>query len=232
MTDLSSSSIIAIILARGGSKGVPRKNLRLFAGIPLIVHSIIDARESELVERVYVSTEDAEIADISRQYGAEIIDRPLELADDKAASAPALIHAVAEIEKNRVFPRLIVFLQCTCPLRTGQDIDRAIQHLQNTAADSLLSVSPAHTFLWEESDRYARSINYDYRQRPRRQDFRSQFRENGSIYIFQPRVLHQFGNWLGGKITLFKMGENVWDIDSLLDFKIAETIRQHNHHEN
>lgn len=214
----------AFILARGGSKGIPRKNLRLLAAKPLIAHSILDAIESELVNQIYVSTEDAEIARVSRQYGAEIIQRPQELASDTAPSAPALVHALTAIEKRGVFPELIVFLQCTAPIRTGKDIDKAIRQLQNNQADSLLSVSPSHKFLWEQGNDSARSINYDYRDRPRRQDMKPQFVENGSIYICKPWVLKQSGNWLGGKIDLFVMSENCVDIDSVLDFEIAELI--------
>ena len=216
--------VIAVILARGGSKGIPRKNLRLLAGKPLIVHTILDAREAELVDCIYVSTEDPEIAGVSKEYGAEIIQRPLELATDTAASAPALAHALTEIERGGMCPDLIVFLQCTAPIRTGKDIDMAIRQLQNTDADSLLSVSPSHKFLWEKSEGYASSINYDYRYRPRRQDMKTQFVENGSIYVCKPWVVKQEENWLGGKIDLFVMSENCVDIDSLLDFEIAELI--------
>lgn len=215
----------ALILARGGSKGVLRKNIRSLDSKPLIAHSILDAKESRLIEYVYVSTDDSEIAEVARQYGAEIIQRPIELADDTASSESALIHALSEIEQKTAPPDLIVFLQCTSPIRTGNDIDRAIAKLQTENADSLLSVSPSHRFLWEEVDGVARSINYDYHHRPRRQDMKPQYLENGSIYIFKPWVLKEFGNRLGGKISLFPMSEAAsWEIDSSLDFKIAEIL--------
>ena len=216
---------IAIIPARGGSKGVPRKNVRPLAGKPLIAHSILDAKESKFTDKVYVSTDNLEIAEVSRQYGAEIIHRPEELAGDTASSESALIHALSEIEKTGISPDLIVFLQCTSPIRTGTDIDNAIAKLRAENADSLLSVSPSHRFLWEEVDGVAKSINYDYRDRPRRQDMQPQYVENGSIYIFKPWVLKKFGNRLGGKISLFIMSEAAsWEIDSALDFEIAESL--------
>jgi N-acylneuraminate cytidylyltransferase len=216
---------VAIIPARGGSKGVPRKNIRHLANHPLIAHSILDAKEASLVDRVYVSTDDPEIAAIAKSYQAEIVNRPPELAGDTASSESALIHAISEIEKTGIVPELIVFLQCTSPIRTGTDIDSAIAKLQAENADSLLSVSPSHRFLWKEVKGAAESINYDYRFRPRRQDMEPQYVENGSIYIFKPWVLKEFGNRLGGKIALFAMSEAAsWEIDSILDFEIAEFL--------
>lgn len=213
-----------IVPARGGSKGIPRKNVRMLAGKPLIAHSILDATEARLIDKVYVSTDAPEIAEVSRTYGAKVIDRPKEFASDTASSESALIHALSEIEKLES-PDLIVFLQCTSPIRTGADIDRAIAQLQAENADSLLSVSPSHRFLWEEVDGIAKSINYDYRHRQRRQDMKPQYVENGSIYIFKPWVLKDLGNRLGGKISMFLMSEAAnWEIDSILDFEIAEFL--------
>ena len=215
---------VAIIPARGGSQGVPRKNVRLLVDKPLIAHSILDAKEAQLVNRVYVSTDDPEISEVSNQYGAQVIYRPAELADARATSESALIHALLEIEKTDI-PELIAFLQCTSPIRTGVDIDRAITKLQEEYADSLLSVSPSHRFLWEEVDGVAKSINYDYRARQRRQELKPQYVENGSIYLFKPWILKRLGNRLGGKISLFLMSEAaVCEIDSLLDFESAEFL--------
>ena len=218
-------SVVAIIPARGGSKGVPGKNLKLLAGEPLIALSILDAQEAQLVNKVYVSTDDPEIAEVSRNYGAEVIVRPAKLANDTASSESALIHALLEIEKAGIFPEIVVFLQCTSPIRTGVDIDQAIAQFKSEKADSLLSVSPDHRFLWEEVDGIAKSINYDYRHRQRRQDMKPQYIENGSIYIFKPCVLKELENRLGGKISLFLMSEAAgWEIDSILDFEIAESL--------
>jgi N-acylneuraminate cytidylyltransferase len=215
----------AIVPARGGSKGIPRKNVRMLAGKPLIAHSILDAREARLIDKVYVSTDDLEIAEVSRKYGAEVIDRPKKFASDTASSESALIHALSEIEKLDTSPDWLVFLQCTSPIRAGADIDRAIAQLQDENADSLLSVSPSHRFLWEEVDGVAKSINYDYRHRQRRQDMKPQYVENGSIYIFKPWVLKDLENRLGGKVSMFLMSEAAgWEIDSILDFEIAEFL--------
>ena len=218
-------SIITIIPARGGSKGLPGKNIRNLTGKPLIAHSIIHAKEAKSIDKIYVSTDDRKIAEISKDYGAEIIHRPDELAGETASSESALIHAVEQIESIGVAIDLVIFLQCTSPIRTGIDIDNAIKKVKTESADSLLSVSPSHRFLWQEVDGIAQSINYDYRHRLRRQDMQPQYVENGSIYIFKPWVLKELNNRLGGKIALFPMSEAAsWEIDSLFDFEIAESI--------
>jgi CMP-N,N'-diacetyllegionaminic acid synthase len=218
-------TITAIIPARGGSKGVPRKNVRLIGDKPLIAHSILQAKEAKLINNVYVSTNDFEIAQTARNYGAKIIHRPDELSGDTASSESALIHALVEIEKTGIYPELIVFLQCTSPIRKGTDIDDAIEKLQAENADSLLSVSPSHRFLWEEVNGVAKPINYDYHHRLRRQDMKPQFMENGSIYVFKPWVLKELGNRLGGKISMFPMSEAAaWEIDSLTDLEIVEFL--------
>ncbi len=216
---------IAIIPARGGSKGVPRKNIRLLVGKPLIAHSIEDAQESTLVDQVYVSTDDQEIATISAEYGAKIIHRPAELANDTASSESALIHGLQALEAQNINPDLLVFLQCTSPIRTGAEIDQAIAKLKNEQADSLLSVSPSHRFLWEEVNGVVQSINYDYSHRPRRQDMNPQYVENGSIYVFKPWVLKENQNRLGGKISLYIMSEMAAvEIDSLEDFQMIDFL--------
>ncbi|WP_346293377.1 acylneuraminate cytidylyltransferase family protein [Sphaerothrix gracilis] len=222
--------VIAIIPARGGSKGVPRKNVRLLADKPLIAHSILHCHDAQLISQVYVSTDDDEIAQISQSYGAAVIHRPAALASDEATSESALIHALTEIESIGFSPSLIVFLQCTSPIRSGQDIDGAITKLRQTGADSLLSVSPSHRFLWQRVDGKAIPINYDCQQRQRRQEMNPQYVENGSIYVFKPWVLKERGNRLGGRIELFEMDElSAWEIDSLAEFEVIETLLKRHH---
>lgn len=219
--------IIGVIPARGGSKGVPGKNLQILVGKPLLVHSIEDALESCLVDAVMVSTDDERIAAVAREHGAGVIDRPADLASDNASSEAALLHALERIERQGMPTELIVFLQCTSPFRTGADIDAAIDRLRREQADSLLSVSPSHRFLWREANGQAEPINYDYRHRPRRQEMSPQFVENGSIYVFKPWVLREAGNRLGGKIVLFPMSETAMlEIDSPLDFAIAAALME------
>lgn len=218
--------VVAVIPARGGSKGIPRKNVQPLAGKPLIVHSIEQARRSRCVTETVVSTDDDEIVAVSEAAGAVVVWRPAEISGDYASSESALIHAIKTLfAQEERLPDLVVFLQCTSPLRRAGDIDGAVRTLLEQGADSLLSVSPSHRFLWAETADGARSLNYDFCNRPRRQDMQPQYVENGSIYVFRPEALLNTGNRLSGKIALYKMDEEAAvDIDSLFDMKLAEMM--------
>lgn len=217
--------VVVIIPARGGSKGIPKKNLRVLGNKPLIAHTILQAQQSKLVSDVYVSSDCDEILSISEDYNARGIQRPLDISDDIATSESALAHALAWLKRDRCMPDYLVFLQCTSPFRKATDIDLALEKVISEQADSLLSVVPNHRFLWGCNDGEAHPINYDYQNRPRRQDMPIQYQENGSIYIFKPWVLEKYNNRLGGKISLFEMDEkSALDIDSELDFRMAEVI--------
>ncbi|MCB0191140.1 MAG: acylneuraminate cytidylyltransferase family protein [Anaerolineae bacterium] len=222
---------LALIPARGGSKGVPRKNLYPLAGKPLIAHTIEQACQARLVNRVIVSTDDPEIAAVSESYGAEIIWRPVDISGDTATSESALLHALCLMADTESYqPDLLVFLQCTSPLRRPVDIDNAIQTLSEQNADSLVSVVPSHDFLWVFSEGQAKSLNYDYRCRPRRQDRQPEYRENGSIYILKPWVLYELNNRLGGLIVLYPMDiVSSIDIDTLEDFSWCEWKLSHSY---
>ena len=218
--------ILAIIPARGGSKGVPNKNLRRLNNKPLIAHSIGHALASSLVNRVVVSTDSEEIASTSKRLGAEVIVRPEEISGDTASSESALLHALDYLkQKENYRPDIVVFLQCTSPIRAADDIDKAIGKLTSGNADSLLSVAPSHRFLWTVDSGEAKPLNYDYMNRQRRQDMRPQYVENGSIYVSKTWVLEKTHNRLGGKVALHVMSdESAWEIDSLFDFSIVEQV--------
>jgi N-acylneuraminate cytidylyltransferase len=217
---------LAIIPARGGSKGIPGKNLRPLAGRPLLAHTITQATAASLVSRVVVSTDDEAIAAVARAYGADLVRRPEAISGDTASSESALLDALGQLERDEGYrPDLIVFLQCTSPLRQPGDIDGAITALLDGGADSLLSVVPSHRFLWRRAEGGAEPVNYDYRQRPRRQDRAPEYWENGSIYVLRPWVLREHNNRLGGRIALYEMPE--WsgvDIDSPEDFALCEWV--------
>ena len=227
MTDASSASpIIAIIPARGGSKGIPGKNLKPVAGLPLLAHSIRQALASSCVHTCLVSTDDEQIATAAREHGAQVIHRPPELSGDMASSESALVHALAAwVAEGGPEPELVVFLQCTSPVRGHDDIDVAVATLRSEAADSLLSVSPFHRFIWQQSDEGAASVNYDFRNRQRRQDLPARFVENGSIYVFKPWVLRDTGNRLGGRVALHVMSERAsFEIDTEFDLELIDHI--------
>jgi N-acylneuraminate cytidylyltransferase len=218
--------VLCIIPARGGSKGLPGKNIKEIAGKPLVAHTIEQAVASKIVQRIIVSTDDEKIAQIARQYGAEVIIRPEEISGDDASSEAALMHTVNYLSSTEGYtPNLIVFLQCTSPLREDNDIDTAISTLMDSNADSLLSVSPSHRFMWRLGDNGPEPINYDYNNRLPRQMLPIQYVENGSIYVFKPWILSKNNNRLGGVIALHVMSENASiEIDSQLDFDIVERL--------
>ncbi|WP_414830132.1 cytidylyltransferase domain-containing protein [Alteromonas sp. H39] len=215
---------VCIIPARGGSKGLPGKNIKALAGKPLIAHSVMHARDAETIDDVYVSSDSNDILSIAAQYGAKPIVRPDSISGDEASSESSLLHALEFLSQQGVEPSLVVFLQCTSPVRSARDIDNAVTTLRKERADSLLSVAASHRFLWQRDEHgVVQSLNYDYRNRPRRQDMQPQYQENGSIYVFTPDVLKTYGNRLGGKVALYEMAEDSCvDIDNEFDFFLAE----------
>ena len=223
---------IAIIPARGNSKGIPRKNILPLMGKPLIAHSIQHAIDCPLIDEVYVSTDNDEIADIASLFGAQVIRRPDHLALDTSSSEEALVHALKFLALQQLQPELVVFMQCTSPNRKTKHLTEAIIQLQQEQADSLLSVSPSHAFLWTMSGGSPTPLNYDVNRRPRRQDKSPEFWENGSFYVFKPSILLERNNRLGGKISMYVMDGKLIDIDEPADFQLAEILLSHTEHAN
>lgn len=218
--------VLLIIPARGGSKRIPRKNIRPMLGKPLIVYSIEHAKASKLVNRIVVSTDDAEIAKISEKNGAEVVVRPKEISNDTASSESALLHVLDHLEEKEGYvPDLVVFLQCTSPIRKKDETDNAIRLLVDSGADSLFSACKNDKFIWELGKEGPKSINYDYRSRKREQDMPPQFRENGSVYVFRPDILRKYNNRLGGKMIVYEMDYwSSFQIDSQEDWELIEWI--------
>lgn len=221
--------ILAIIPARGGSQGIPCKNIKPVAGKPLLAYTIEHALASKQVTRIIVSTDSDDIQQVAGEYGADVVPRPAELSGNEASSESALIHAIDYLAEHEGYqPDLIVFLQATSPIRGPGDIDNAISKLREDNADSLLSVTETHRFLWRQQDQQAQPVNYDFANRPRRQDKPQEYQENGSIYVFKPWVLRELGNRLGGKVTLYEMDYwSSFEIDTLEDLALVEWIMIH-----
>lgn len=218
---------IAIIPARGGSKGIPRKNLSLLAGKPLISHIIGTAQLAKTVDRIVVSTDDNEIAKVSRKFGAEVVMRPTDLSDDKASSESALIHVLDVLEKNENYkPDLIIFLQCTSPLTLPEDIDGTVRTLIDSNADSALAVTPFHYFLWgQNNDGYGVGINHDKNVRLLRQQNNQQYLETGAVYVMRQSEFKKTKHRFFGKTVIHIIPpERCLEIDEPVDLRIAEIL--------
>ena len=186
------ATALALIPARGGSKGIPGKNLKPVGGIPLIGRSIRAALVSAGVSRVVVSTDDQGIADVSETHGAEVVMRPADIAGDSASSESALLHALIKLAETGPLPPRLVFLQCTSPFTNGEQIDRVLAALDQPGVNSAFSVAPWHGFLWRSD---GRGINHDPQQpRQRRQDLEPAFLETGAIYAMRTEIFQRIGS--------------------------------------
>ncbi|MEZ4708767.1 MAG: acylneuraminate cytidylyltransferase family protein [Caldilineaceae bacterium] len=221
-------SNLCIIPARGGSKGIPRKNIRPLAGKPLIAHTIEQAHQSTHVDRVVVSTDDAEIATVAQAYDAEVVWRPVEISGDFASSEEALLHTLDMLARREGYaPTLTVFLQCTSPLTLAEDIDGTINRLLHTEADSALAVTPFHYFLWRHCDTSdeAIGINHDKQVRLLRQQREPQYLETGAVYVMRTAGFRQVRQRFFGKTAVYIMpNERCHEIDEPVDLEMAEVL--------
>jgi len=220
-------STVAFIPARGGSKGVPQKNIKMLAGKPLIAWSIEQALAADSIDRVIVSTDCHEIAEVSKTYGAEVpFLRPESISGDEATTESAMLHCCEYLKNKNEFPEMFVLIQATSPIRSEGQLDKAIEVFKQGVFDSLLSVTKSHRFTWRSKGNPVAS--YDYKKRPRRQDINErdqEYLETGSFYITRTSKLIEFQNRLGGKIGLFETPEDEsYEIDSLIDFLVCEEI--------
>jgi N-acylneuraminate cytidylyltransferase len=201
--------------------------VRLLAGKPLIAHTIGAAAQASSVNRVVVSTDDDEIAAISRQWGAEVVSRPAEISTDTSSSEMALLHALEHLHENEGYsPDILVFLQCTSPLTLPEDIDGTVQALFDHEADSSLAVTPFHYFLWRRDiDGDAIGVNHDKRVRPLRQERVSQYLETGAVYVMRTKGFKEARHRFFGKTAMYVMpSERCLEIDEPLHFTIAEVL--------
>ena len=227
------TNILAVVPARGGSKGLPRKNLRKLAGLPLLAHSLRVAFDSQLVTRVICSTDDPEIAEVAREFGAEVpFMRPVDLASDTATDADYAVHAVSWLDEHEGWKAdILVILWPTCPLRRPEDVDGAIQVLlEDSEADSVVSVVPPAKSpykMWRRTDQtyltpLLTSGIFEQFAGPR-QRLPEVLAPNGYVHVVRADSLLQNRSILGLKTLPFAMApDHCIDIDTEEDFKIAE----------
>jgi len=222
-------SIIAIIPARGGSKGISRKNIKLLDGKPLIYYTINEAQKSRYIQGFFVSTEDAEIAKVAKQYGCEVIPRPFELALDDTPSFPVYQQAIKYLEgTGTIKPSIVVILQPTSPLRTVDDIDNAIYEFLRVGCSSVVSVCEVeHPPEWMyklDGDRL-RLLLKEGNKVTRRQDSLETYRLNGAVYVTTRDIIMKRNGIIGADTRAYIMPqERSIDMDSSVDFALAEMM--------
>jgi N-acylneuraminate cytidylyltransferase len=216
--------IHAIILARGGSKGIKKKNLFLINKKPLIYWSIKKCLESRKIYKTWVSSDDKLILETAKKYGAKIIKRPKKLSSDQSSSDSAWEHAIKYIKKNNDID-VVIGVQPTSPIRSNNDFDDALKKFFFNKYDSMFSASNFETFFsWNIKNKQIKP-NYNLDKRPRRQELRKSILENGSFYIFDAKLFLKFNNRLFGKIGFYLMEKyKGFQIDTLEDAYLVNVI--------
>lgn len=221
-----SARVVAVIPARGGSKGIPGKNLARVGGISLIARSVYAARATKSIERVYVSTDDESIAAAAAKAGAEVILRPAELAADTSSSESALLHACDQIESELgIEPGVLVFIQATSPFIDPAELDAGIARVLDGEFDSLFAAAETYEFLWRYGPSGAVGINHESSYRPRRQDREPHYRETGAFYVMKWPGFRSSGHRFFGRIGLqIVTDRSAIDVDTHDDLDIARAL--------
>jgi YrbI family 3-deoxy-D-manno-octulosonate 8-phosphate phosphatase len=215
---------VAVIPARGGSKGVPGKNIATVGGVPLVARAVAAARAAG-IEDVRVSTDDARIAAVARTAGARVIDRPTELAGDTAASELALLHALDVLAAEGVQPTALAFLQATSPFIEAPPLARAVRRVLDDAADSVLSASETYAFLWADGGAGAVGVNHDPSFRPRRQDREPHLQETGAFYVLRTAGFLEARFRFFGRVAVERVAaDRAVEIDDAHELELARAL--------
>jgi N-acylneuraminate cytidylyltransferase len=221
---LVNNSAIAIIPARGGSKGIPNKNLQTVGGITLLARTVSACLKSDSITAVYVSTDSDEIAAVALKSGAQVIRRPADISGDTASSESALLHALNEIEKTSSLPSNVLFAQCTSPFISHTDIDGILGLLNDH--DSALTVTHNHAFIWRrDNSGNAIGINHDSAIRLPRQQLDPEFKETGALYAMNIDQFRKSGHRFFGRIGMYEVPvDRSMEIDDPEDLRLANTL--------
>jgi CMP-N-acetylneuraminic acid synthetase len=210
---------VALVPLRGGSKGIKDKNIKPLFGKPLCYWVLEAASCAAEVDEVYVSTDSQKIANVveSLGLGVQVIERPDSLATDSATTEAVVEHFLSVLS-----PKVLITIQATSPLLQSSDIDAAMSQFRKNDLDSLISINRLKQFLWNEN---GTPLNYDPRNRPRRQDFAGAIVENGAFYISKRTTILKHGSRIGGKVGFFELSEaGRLEIDDMVDFRIADLL--------
>jgi N-acylneuraminate cytidylyltransferase len=217
---------VAIIPARGGSKGVLRKNLQRVGGVPLVARAVDAAARCPAIDRVIVTTDDPDIAAIAAEWGAEVIERPAELSGDEASSESALLHALDELEARRVDVGVIAFLQATSPFIDVDALTAAVQLVRSRRRDSVFSAVETYGFLWEKgAGGAAEAVNHDVEVRPRRQDREPHYLETGAFYVMRAAGFRASRHRFFGSVGIAEVAaRTAIEIDTADELEMARAL--------
>lgn len=211
--------IVALIPLRGGSKSIPKKNIKSLGGKPMAAWVLEACANCSLIADVYVSTDSAEIADVVRSLGLgiKVVERPAEFATDEASTESVMLHF-----RDQVAFDALVTVQATSPLLASEDLDAALQRFIDSELDSMVSAVRTKRFFWNDD---GSPINYDPLRRPRRQEFSGTLMENGAFYVTRREILDRHQCRLGGKIGVYEMDESTAvEIDEPEDWAHVEML--------
>ncbi len=217
---------IALIPARGGSKGIPGKNLQPVAGVPLVVRSVQAASSASCLGAIWVSSDDPAIGALAEQEGAGWLRRPCEISGDLASSESAMLHALRLLAEREPLPPLFVFLQCTSPFTTGRQIDAVVDALHHSDANMAFSVMPWHGFLWrQDAQGHGIGVNHDASQpRQRRQELPPTYLETGAIYAIRTQPFLESGTRFVQPTLPVPLDSLAPEIDTPEDLKLCERL--------
>lgn len=217
---------IAFIPARGGSKSIPLKNIKIINGKPLIYWSALAAQEARCIDKVIIATDSEDIKAVVKSFGfskLEVYDRDDENAQDTSTTESVMLEYIEKVELS--LEDNFFLIQATSPLLKAKDIEDMFNFFKNNNADSVFSAVREKQFHWIETEEGVKPINYDYRKRPRRQDFRGILAENGACYINSVKNIIQNNCRLSGKILAYELpAETAYEIDEKSDWIIVEEL--------
>ncbi|MFI7041157.1 N-acetylneuraminate synthase family protein [Microbispora rosea] len=212
--------VLAVVPARGGSVGVPLKNLEKVGGVPLVARAVDACLRAELVDDVIVSTDHERIAEVAEGAGARVVRRPAELSGPAASSESAVLHALSEIAGEA--PEIVVLVQCTSAFLDPRDLDAAVAKVLDGEADSVFSGTETYEFVWTGA---GHGVNHDPAVRPRRQDREPDFRETGAFYVMRTEGLRERGHRFFGRVAVQPVPtRHAVEIDTPEDLEIARAL--------
>ena len=218
----ASAGALALIPARGGSKGILQKNLQMVGGVPLVSRCVLAALDSQRIARVVVSTDDAGIEAAAVAAGAQVVRRPADISGDLASSESALLHALTDLERRGSLESTLVFLQCTSPFTSGHQIDKVLAALDQPELNSSFAVRPWHGFLWRAD---GEGINHDPSlPRQRRQDLQPAYLETGAIYAMRTAPFRRTGSRFCAPWQPVVVADSGPEIDTPDDLALCRSI--------